>query len=88
MSTTTKSTTKSTAPAPAEDDPRDVELAEMRQRLATIEAAIGRLNELAANALKPCPCGNQRGDRSSFSIWDGTLYCDSGHYQWYGSRAE
>jgi hypothetical protein len=86
MSTSTKDKydAKDTTPA----DPRDVELAELRQRLDTQEAALGRLQEIATAALKPCPCGNQRGDQSSFSIWDGTLYCSSGHHQWYGSRAE
>jgi hypothetical protein len=85
LSSTTK-TTKS-EPAPVETDPRDVELAALRAELETVKAAVGRLQELAANALKPCPCGmdTAQGDRRSFFLMNGTLFCDSGHFSHFGA---
>jgi hypothetical protein len=76
-----------------EPDPRDVELADLRQRLDTQEAAIGRLQDLIANAVMwaDCQCGQD--DRSVWNtgnaiILNGRLYHDKDHRSFYGSQVE
>jgi hypothetical protein len=84
MSTTQKTSTMQEKPA----DPRDIALAELRQQVETLEAAVASLQELQAGTLRGCPCGRQVGDRTRLFFMNGTAYCDSGHFSHYGSRDE
>jgi hypothetical protein len=85
-----KTTTKSEAetPAPVAEDSQAAELAALRQRVETQEAALGRLQEMAATMLRACPCGKQMGNQRAVFFADNVVYCDSGHYSWFSQRGQ
>jgi hypothetical protein len=94
-STSTMKSRKAEAPTPAQEapeDPRDVALAELRQKVEAQEAAIGRLQELMADAVvwAGCPCGHERsGFRlQNAVIINGRLWHDQGHHSFYGAKVE
>lgn len=87
MSTTQKTSTAQEKPA----DPRDTALAELRAQVANLEAAVGRLQEIAADAVlwAECPCGGPNTRTFRFDraiIINGRLWHDQGHHTFFGGQ--